>query len=172
MLDGCRLFDEVFDEVGRDYPEIEKDVAIVDAFTQWLIGQPEYYDVVVTTNMFGDIVTDLASVLQGGMGLAVGCNVGDRHAMFEPIHGSAPKHAGKDKANPMAMIMATAEALRWLGDKQNDQALVKAGDAIEASVKSVIKAGAPLTYDLVGAEHAAKMSEVTTAILAQLDAKS
>jgi isocitrate/isopropylmalate dehydrogenase len=172
VLDGCRLFEEVFDEIGRDYPEIEKDVAIVDAFTQWLIGQPEYYDVVVTTNMFGDIVTDLASVLQGGMGLAVGCNVGDRHAMFEPIHGSAPKHAGKDKVNPMAMILATAEGLRWLGDKQKDPALVKAGDAVEASVKAVLKAGAPLTYDLAGAERAAKMSEVTTAIIAELETKS
>ncbi|MBE7478613.1 MAG: isocitrate/isopropylmalate dehydrogenase family protein [Polyangiaceae bacterium] len=170
VLDGCRLFAEVFDEIGRDYPEIEKDVAIVDAFTQWLLGQPEYYDVVVSTNMFGDIVTDLASVLQGGMGLAVGCNVGDHHAMFEPIHGSAPKHAGQDKANPMAMILATGEALRWLGDKQGDSALRRGGDAIEAAVRAVIAAGAPLTYDLSGSERAAKMSEVTTAILGQLDA--
>src|SRR5439155_1658817 len=115
VLRGCQFFHEVFREVGAGYPDVEKDVAIVDAFTQWLVGQPEYYDVCVTTNMFGDIVTDLASVLQGGMGMAVGCNVGDRHAMFEPIHGSAPKHAGKDKVNPTAMILATAEALRWLG---------------------------------------------------------
>ena len=77
VLHGCRFFYEIFQEIGEEYPEVEKDVAIVDAFTQWLIGQPEYYDVCVTTNMFGDIVTDLASVLQGGMGMAVGCNVGD-----------------------------------------------------------------------------------------------
>ena len=171
VLNGCRLFAEVFDEIGRDYPEIEKDVAIVDAFTQWLLGQPEYYDVVVSTNMFGDIVTDLASVLQGGMGLAVGCNVGDRHAMFEPIHGSAPKHAGQDKANPMAMILSTGEALRWLGAQRNDPSLVRGGDAIEAAVRAVVATGKSLTYDLVGADRAAKMSETTSAILAEIDAQ-
>ncbi len=170
VLHGCRLFAEIFEEIGkREFPEVERDVAIVDAFTQWLIGQPAYYDVLVTTNMFGDIVTDLASVLQGGMGMAVGCNVGDHHAMFEPIHGSAPKHAGKDKVNPMAMILATGEALRWLGDQKSDPALGRAGDAIEAAVKSVLAAGKPLTYDLVGNERAAKMSEVTTAILDAMD---
>ena len=77
----------------------------------FVLTQPERYDVCVTTNMFGDILTDLASVLQGGMGMAVGCNVGDDHAMFEPIHGSAPPLAGKDRANPMAMLLATGEAL-------------------------------------------------------------
>jgi 3-isopropylmalate dehydrogenase len=102
------------------------------------------------------------------MGMAVGCNVGDRHAMFEPIHGSAPKHAGKDKVNPMAMILATAEALRWLGEQRNEASLLRAGDAIEAAVKTVLADGKPLTYDLVGNERAAKMSEVTTAILAAL----
>jgi 3-isopropylmalate dehydrogenase len=169
VLDGCRFFASVFGEIGRAYPDIEKDVAIVDAFTQWLIGQPEFYDVLVTTNMFGDIVTDLASVLQGGMGMAVGCNLGDEHAMLEPIHGSAPRHAGKDKANPMAMILATAEGLRWLGGRKQDGRLTKAGDAIEQAVKRVLAAGRTLTYDLVGEEHAAKMSEVTSAVLGDLE---
>ena len=171
VLDGCRLFKSVFDEVAAEYPDIEKDVAIVDAFTQWLLGQPEYYDVLVTTNMFGDIVTDLASVLQGGMGMAVGCNVGDDHAMFEPIHGSAPKHAGKDKVNPTAMILATGEALRWLADRREDSALAKAGDAIEEAVKAVLAKGETLTYDLVGTERAAKMSVFTTAVLAELSSR-
>ncbi len=168
VLRGCQMFHAIFLEIGKDYPDVEKDVAIVDAFTQWLVGQPEYYDVCVTTNMFGDIVTDLASVLQGGMGMAVGCNVGDRHGMFEPIHGSAPKHAGKDKVNPMAMILATGEALRWLGGKRENAALVRAGDAVEESVKHVLAAGAPLTYDLVGEERAAPMSEVARAIVGEL----
>lgn len=169
VLHGCRLFTEVFEEVGKRYPEVEKDVAIVDAFTQWLLSQPEYYDVLVTTNMFGDIVTDLASFLQGGMGMAVGCNVGDDHAMFEPIHGSAPKHAGLDKANPMAMILATGEALKWLGERKGDSSLTRSGAMVEHAVRAVVKAGAPLTYDLVGNEKAAKMSEVTTAVVAELD---
>ena len=117
--------------------------------------------------MFGDIVTDLASVLQGGMGMAVGCNVGDGHAMFEPIHGSAPRHAGQDKVNPIAMILATGEALKWLGERKNDGALVSAGHKVEDAVRVVLAKGETLTYDLVGLERAAKMSEVTSAILAE-----
>ncbi len=165
VLHGCRFFHSIFQEIGAEYPEVEKDVAIVDAFTQWLIGQPEYYDVLVTTNMFGDIVTDLASVLQGGMGMAVGCNVGDDYAMFEPIHGSAPKHSGKDKVNPIAMLLATAEGLRWLGHRESDETLLRSGDAIESAIRQVIANGAPLTYDMVGEEKAAKMSVVTSAIM-------
>ena len=160
VLHGCQLFSEVFYEVGEEYPEIEKDSAIIDAFTQWLIGQPEYYDVVVTTNMFGDIVTDLASVLQGGMGMAVGANIGKGHGMFEPIHGSAPKHAGKDKVNPIAMILAVKEGLEWLGGEKNDERLGRGARAIEAAVIELLKLGAPLTYDLVGEARAAKASEV------------
>src|SRR5262249_58732009 len=99
------------------------------------------------------IVTDLASVLQGGMGMAAGCNVGDQHGMFEPIHGSAPKYAGKNRSNPMAMILATAEGLRWLGGRKADAPLVEAGDAIEASVVAVLPAGGPLTPTPVGAER-------------------
>jgi 3-isopropylmalate dehydrogenase len=168
VLRGCQLFHDVFREVGTAYPEVDKDVAIVDAFTQWLVGQPEYYDVCVTTNMFGDIVTDLASVLQGGMGMAVGCNIGDRHAMFEPIHGSAPKHAGQDRVNPMAMMLAVAEALRWLGERTEDPHLARGGDATEEAVRRVLLAGAPLTYDLVGADRAASLSQVADAVLREL----
>ena len=169
VLRGCQLFHDIFRQIGAQYPDIEKDVAIVDAFTQWLIGQPEFYDVCVTTNMFGDIVTDLGSVLQGGMGMAVGCNVGDDHAMFEPIHGSAPKHAGKDKVNPMAMILAAGEAMRWLGQKKEDAKLVRAGDATEKAVQNVLAEGKTLTYDLVGEERGAPMSRVGDAILRELE---
>lgn len=164
VLHGCQLFAQVFKEIGEEYPQIEKDTAIVDAFTQWLIGQPEYYDVVVTTNMFGDIVTDLASVLQGGMGMAVGANVGKDHGMFEPIHGSAPKHAGKDKVNPIAMILAVKEGLDWLGERKQDERLRRAATAIEDAVVHVLKAGQPLTYDLVGEATASRCSEVGEAI--------
>jgi len=169
VLRGCQMFRDIFHEVGAAYPDVEKDVAIVDAFTQWLIGQPEYYDVCVTTNMFGDIVTDLASVLQGGMGMAVGCNVGDQHAMFEPIHGSAPRHAGKDKANPMAMILAAREAIRWVAEKKGNAALAAASDKIEAAVCALLERGSPLTYDLVGEDKAAPMSKVGDAVLQELE---
>ncbi|MBI4510893.1 MAG: isocitrate/isopropylmalate dehydrogenase family protein [Deltaproteobacteria bacterium] len=169
VLKGCQLFGQVFREVGADYPDVEKDIAIVDAFTQWLIGQPEYYDVCVTTNMFGDIVTDLASVLQGGMGMAVGCNIGDRHAMFEPIHGSAPKHAGKDKVNPFAMILAVKEAIRWVGDRKGVPKLVTAADKIEQAIQTILRRGEPLTYDLAGEERAAPMSRVADAVVTELE---
>jgi isocitrate/isopropylmalate dehydrogenase len=150
VLAGCRLFLEVFREVAKLYPDIEPDVAIVDSFAMFVLTQPERYDVCVTTNMFGDIVTDLASVLQGGMGMAVGCNVGDDHAMFEPIHGSAPPLAGKDRANPMAMMLATGEAMAWLGRRFADDRLIRAHQAIEAAVATLVARGEPLTTDLGG----------------------
>jgi isocitrate/isopropylmalate dehydrogenase len=150
VLQGCRLFLDVFREVAQRYPDVEPDVAIVDSFAMFVLTQPERYDVCVTTNMFGDILTDLASVLQGGMGMAVGCNVGDDHAMFEPIHGSAPPLAGKDRANPMAMLLATGEAMAWLGRRHGDERLTRAHDAIETSVASLVERGEPLTADLGG----------------------
>jgi isocitrate/isopropylmalate dehydrogenase len=164
VLHGCRLFLDVFREVGAGYPDVEQDVAIVDAFAMFVLTQPQRYDVVVTTNMFGDILTDLASVLQGGMGMAVGCNVGDRHAMFEPIHGSAPPLAGTDRANPIAMLLATGEALGWLGREHGDERLVRAHRAVEAAVAGLVERGEPLTADLVGAERGAPRSVVAKAI--------
>ncbi|MBE7451960.1 MAG: isocitrate/isopropylmalate dehydrogenase family protein [Kofleriaceae bacterium] len=164
VLHGCKLFAEVFHEVGKDFPDIEKDVAIVDSFAMFLLTRPEHYDVVVTTNMFGDILTDLGSVLQGGMGMAVGCNVGDDHAMFEPIHGSAPPLAGRDLANPLAMLLATAEALLWLGRRRGDERLIKGGRAIDDAVAAIIARGKPLTTDLVGAERGAPRSVVAAAV--------
>jgi 3-isopropylmalate dehydrogenase len=150
VLTGCRLFLDVFREVAKDFPEVEPDVAIVDSFAMFVLTQPERYDVCVTTNMFGDILTDLASVLQGGMGMAVGCNVGDHHAMFEPIHGSAPPLAGKDKANPMAMLLATGEALAWLGHRFGDDRLARGASAVAEAVAHLVERGQPLTSDLGG----------------------
>lgn len=169
VLEGCRFFRDVFFEIAKKYEDIEVEVAIVDAFTQWLVQRPEWYNVVVTTNMFGDIVTDLASVLQGGMGMAVGCNIGNEHGMFEPIHGSAPKHAGKDKANPLAMILAVREGLDWYASRISNQKLMAVADKIEVAVKELLEAGSPLTYDLVGEQQAATTSAVGQAVLDRLD---
>lgn len=171
VLFGCKLFLEVFREVAAEFSDVAPDVAIVDSFAMFLMTRPEAYDVVVSTNMFGDILTDLGSVLQGGMGMAVGCNVGDDHAMFEPIHGSAPPLAGKDAANPLAMFGATAEALRWLGRRHGDDRLVRAASAIEGAVAAVVERGQPLTADLVGAEHAAPRSVVAAAVTAEAVAR-
>ncbi|MCA8956219.1 MAG: isocitrate/isopropylmalate dehydrogenase family protein [Planctomycetes bacterium] len=169
VLKGCMFFQRVFNRVIADYPELTPDTAIVDAFTQWLIGKPEFYNVLVTTNMFGDICTDLASVLQGGMGLAAGCNIGDDHAMMEPIHGSAPKHSGKDRANPMAMLLATKEGLAWLGRKQDDPRLMRAAEAIETAVSQQLAEGKVLTYDLVGRADASGCNAVGDAIAARVE---
>src|SRR5262249_61884325 len=98
-------------------------------------------------NMFGDIITELAAALQGGMGMSVGCNVGDRHGMFEPIHGSAPKHVGKDRVNPIATVLAAAEALKWLGGRWDDRALVSAGSRVEGALRTGGQARRAVTYD-------------------------
>ena len=103
-------------------------------------------------------------VILASMGCAVGANVGDHHGMFEPIHGSAPKHSGKDKANPIAMILAVKEGLAWLADRKDDQALRDGAEAIEQSVVGLLQAGAPLTYDLAGEANAAPASVVGTEI--------
>ncbi len=162
---GCKLFRSVYDEVAAGYPGIQKDYAYIDAFQQWLVRTPEIYDVAVTSNLFGDISTDLAAVLQGGMGMAAGGNIGEAHAMFEPIHGSAPKHAGKDEVNPIAMILAMQMMLDWLGRKKGVKALQEASVAVERAVETVLKSGGALTYDLGGT---AKCSEVGTAISSAL----
>jgi isocitrate/isopropylmalate dehydrogenase len=171
VLYGCKLFLDVFRELGAQFPDVEQDVAIVDAFAMFVLTQPQKYDVVVTTNMFGDIVTDLASVLQGGMGMAVGNNVGDAHAMFEPIHGSAPPLAGKDRANPMAMMLATGEAFGWLGRRFGDERLIRAHRAVEAAVAAVIARGEPLTVDLVGQDRGAPRSVVARAVREEVTAR-
>ncbi len=162
---GCKLFRAIYDEVAAGYPRIEKDYAYIDAFLQWMVRSPENYDVAVTSNMFGDIATDLAAVLQGGMGMAAGGNVGDEHGMFEPIHGSAPKHAGKDVVNPTAMILATQMMLEWLGRRRKDKALQDSAVAVEQAVEAVLREGKTLTYDLGG--HA-KCSELGSAIASRI----
>jgi 3-isopropylmalate dehydrogenase len=161
VLRGSQLFRQVYDQVAAGYPEVARDYAYIDAFTQWVVRNPEMYDVCVTTNMMGDIATDLAAVLQGGMGMAASGNIGDRHAMFEPIHGSAPKHAGQGIANPIATALATQMMLEWLGNKHDDKKLREAAIAVEAAVGAVVAEGKALTYDLGGS---AKTGECGDAI--------
>lgn len=150
VLRGCQFFREVFEEVGAEYPDVEREYAYVDAFSQWLLRDPEHYDVVVTTNMFGDIVTDLAAVLQGGMGFAAGGNIGHTNGMFEPVHGSSPKHAGKNEINPFATFSAIEMMLRWLGDRHEDGRMTRQADRIEHAIAAVLAAGSARTYDQGG----------------------
>jgi len=150
VMEGCRFFRETFDRISLEYPEIERDYAYVDAFTQWLVRNPERYNVAVTTNMMGDIVTDLASVLQGGMGFASGGNLGTEHGMFEPVHGSAPKYAGKNQVNPFATFFAVEQMLRWLGERHRDARLLTQADRLERTLARVLAQGGSGTYDQGG----------------------
>lgn len=126
------IWTRTFAEVAAEYPGISTDHAYVDAACMWMIKNPEWFDVVVTTNLFGDILTDLGASLQGGMGIAASGNLHPGQvSLFEPIHGSAPKYAGKNVASPVAAILAGAMMLDYLGEKQ-------AGQAIEQSVIDLI----------------------------------
>jgi isocitrate/isopropylmalate dehydrogenase len=107
--------------VAKDYPDIKTDIALVDALTMWFVKNPDYFDVIVASNLFGDIITDLGAMLQGGMGFAAGGNINPEKiypSMFEPIHGSAPKYAGKAIVNPVASIESIRMMLDHLGEEQ------------------------------------------------------
>jgi 3-isopropylmalate dehydrogenase len=121
------LWYRVFQEVGEEYPDIEKDYAHVDATCMWFVKNPEWFDVIVTDNMFGDIITDLGAIIQGGMGIAAGGNINPEGvSMFEPIGGSAPKYTGKNVINPLAAICAGMMMLEWLGEKEAAKAIENA----------------------------------------------
>jgi 3-isopropylmalate dehydrogenase len=158
---GCQLFRSIYHEIAINYPEIKTDEAYIDAFTMWLIRQPEFYDVVVVPNMFGDIVTDLASTLQGGMGMAASANIGDNHMLFEPVHGSTPKRAGKGQVNPIAMLSSVQLMLEWLGLRKEDDDALLVAKIVESSIEELISVGDTLTYDLGGS---ASTSEVSSAL--------
>lgn len=129
------LWRRVFKRVGEEYSDIEKDYAFVDATCMWMIKNPEWFDVIVTCNMFGDIITDLGAMIQGGMGIAAGANINPEGvSMFEPIHGSAPKYAGKNVINPMAAICAMQMLLEVIGEG-------KAAEMVEKAVKEVLASG-------------------------------
>ncbi|MDD3420946.1 MAG: isocitrate/isopropylmalate dehydrogenase family protein [Methanocellales archaeon] len=142
---------EILERIAVDYPDVKVDFNYVDAMSMWFVKNPEWFDVVVTPNMFGDILTDLGAMIQGGMGLAPGGNINPKGtSMFEPIHGSAPKYAGKNKANPIATIWAGAMLLDCLGEKEASNTIVR---AIEQSISK----GNVKTYDMGGSS---KTSEV------------
>lgn len=171
IIGAHRYFREIFREVGeKEFPDLKLDYAYVDAFCQWQIRNPEWYDVVVGPNLVGDIISDNGATTAGGLGLAVGGNIGDLHAMFEPIHGSAPKHAGKDRANPLAAILAVQMMLDWLGNRHDDERLQRAAEMVEDAVAALLSEGKTLTYDLAGEEKASRCSEVGAAVEKKLRA--
>lgn len=154
----CGVFLNACRNVAKAYPEIEYEEMIVDACAMKLILTPENFDVLVTTNMFGDILSDEAAGLVGGLGLAPSANIGDKNAIFEPVHGTAPDIAGKGIANPIATILSASMMLDWLGERDG-------AEIVEKAVIAVLEDGKTLTPDLNGL---AKTIEVTNAILEKI----
>lgn len=137
------LFKKIFYEVGENYPDIEKEDFYVDATAMYLITQPQNFEVIVTTNLFGDILSDEGAGLVGGLGLIPSANIGENGALFEPVHGSAPDIAGQGKANPIAMMLSAIMMLRHLGENA-------AADKFDAAILKVLNQGNVLTEDLGG----------------------
>ncbi len=154
------LFLEVSKEVGAKYPAIKTDDKIIDNMAMQMVLNPHQFDVIVTTNLFGDILSDLASGLVGGLGLAPGANIGFNAAIFEAVHGSAPDIAGKNIANPCALILASAMMLRYMKEEQ-------AARRIENAVKEVLREAKSVTRD-INPESSTGTVEITKAIISEL----
>ncbi|MCJ7457478.1 MAG: isocitrate/isopropylmalate dehydrogenase family protein [candidate division Zixibacteria bacterium] len=139
-------------KISKEYPEIKLYEANIDAICMWLIKNPLDYDVLVTSNMFGDIISDLCAQLVGGLGFASSGNIGDDYAVFEPTHGSAPKYAGQYKVNPIATILAAKLMLGWLGEKEKAKRL-------EDAIATVVKESKIKTYDMGGKNSTLEVAE-------------
>ena len=162
---GCGLFVEACTDVSRAYPDIVFETRVVDTFAMNLVMNPQQFDVVVTTNMFGDILTDEAAGLVGGLGMAPGLSVGPQYAMAQATHGSAPDIAGQQIANPYAMIMSAQMLLMWLGEKRQDHGAIQAAVNIKKGVEAVIGSLETVTPDLDGNATTDEMGEaICTAI--------
>ncbi|RMF64203.1 MAG: isocitrate/isopropylmalate dehydrogenase family protein [Calditrichaeota bacterium] len=139
-------------KIAQDYPGIELWETNIDAMCMWLLKNPKDYGVLVSSNMFGDIISDLCAQLVGGLGFAASGNIGDNYAVFEPTHGSAPKYAGQYKVNPMAMLLATRLMLDWLGEKE-------LAARLENAIAQVIQEGKVRTYDMGGTASTLEVAE-------------
>ena len=146
------LFKEIFYEVAKDYPDIATEDFYVDATAMYLITQPESFEVIVTTNLFGDILSDEGAGLVGGLGLIPSANIGEDGALFEPVHGSTPDIAGQGKANPIAMMLSAVMMLRYIGENE-------AADKFDAAILKVLNDGNILTGDLGGSASTMELAE-------------
>src|SRR5687768_12970180 len=162
---ACGMFAEECRKVAKEYAGVEYDEALVDGFSMKLMMDPWRYDVVVTTNQFGDILTDQGAGLVGGLGLAPGLCIGERQAMSQATHGSAPDIAGRNIANPYALIMSGAMLFDWLGRKRGEERAVAAANRIEVAVERVIAEGKTLTPDLGGKASTTEMGDAIAAVV-------
>ncbi|NCO65932.1 MAG: isocitrate dehydrogenase [Candidatus Aquicultor secundus] len=146
------LFLRVANEVGAKYPDIETEDRIVDNMCMQLVQKPELYDVLVCPNLYGDILSDLCSGLIGGLGMAPSANIGEEHAVFESVHGSAPKYAGQNKVNPSALILSSVLMLHHIGERE-------AADKVFTATRDVVAEGKHVTYDLGGTAGTSQMAD-------------
>jgi 3-isopropylmalate dehydrogenase len=156
VLPSMAYFRGIFDEVAKGFPDVQTEHLYVDAAALYLVQKPHRFDVLVTENMFGDILSDLAAGLVGGMGMAPSADIGDRHAVFQPSHGSAPDIAGKGIANPIAMILSIALMLDWLGTEETK----RGAGMIRRAVENVLSHPDHRTTDLGGKLATAEMAEL------------
>jgi 3-isopropylmalate dehydrogenase len=161
VLRSYAFFRSVFDDVAREYPDIETDYAYADAIMVHMVKRPDFYDVIVTENMFGDIISDLGAVTVGGMGMSPSAELGDDNGFFQAAHGSAPDIAGQNVANPIGTILAGAMMLKWLGERKGDAALVEASGRIDRAVDTVMRDGSVLPRDVGGKSST---TEITDAV--------
>jgi 3-isopropylmalate dehydrogenase len=160
---ACGMFAEECRKVAREYPDVIFEEAMIDTISMKLVMAPQQYDVVVTTNQFGDILSDIGAGLVGGLGLAPGLCVGERQAMAQATHGSAPDIAGRKVANPYAMIMSGQMLMAWLGRKHREPKAIAAADKMYSAVERVIVEGKQVTRDLGGAASTHEMGDAIVA---------
>ena len=158
VFQSFAFFRKIFHEVAARHPDIEADCAYVDATALWMVQQPRMFDVLVTENMFGDILSDLGAGLMGSLGLAPSADIGDGSALFQPCHGSAPDIAGRGVANPLAMILSAAMMLDWLGTEREAPALVAGAARLQEAVARVLAEGRVRTSDLGGQDGTEAMA--------------
>src|SRR5437773_6698222 len=160
---ACGMFAEECRKVAKDYPDVAFDEMMIDSIAMKLVTDPQRFDVVVTTNQFGDILTDIGAGLVGGLGLAPGLCIGEKQAMAQATHGSAPDIAGRGIANPYAMITSGQMLLDWLGRKHNERKATAAASRIQAAVKTLIAGRKHLTRDLGGQASTTEMGDAIAA---------
>jgi len=162
---ACGMFAEECRKMAREYPDVKFEEALIDTISMKLVMTPQQYDVVVTTNQFGDILTDIGAGLVGGLGLAPGLCVGERQAMAQATHGSAPDIAGRNIANPYAMIMSGQMLLAWLGRRHNEPRAAEAAQRIQNAVTSLFQEARHLTRDLGGSASTQEMGDAIAALV-------
>jgi 3-isopropylmalate dehydrogenase len=166
ILRSYAFFRAICDEVHGRYPGVEIDYAYADAITVHMVKRPDFYDVIVAENMFGDIISDLGAATVGGMGISPSAEIGDGHALFQGAHGSAPDIAGQGVASPLATILSGALMLRWLADRHGDASLTEGADRIEAAVGRVLASGEAVPHDLGGTAGCREMTDAICRALA------